>query len=226
MDASLFRRYDDQPAPGRADRTSHPAPTNHQEGTSMNKRLYFLLAFLAGCATTGLENIPLLWMPTIGMLSIGSSELAELQNARLQIAPVTDKRENAALIGQNRKEQTPRQVTTPDDVPAFVTNRMKALMVAGGLKVVDSGATAILNTELRQFFVNETDTYQAEVILRVTLTDMDGNELWSGLTSGAAARRGLSYKADNYYATLSDSLVGAAQHLIQNRGFRKALAGS
>ncbi|MGH8766750.1 MAG: hypothetical protein ACREVT_01025, partial [Burkholderiales bacterium] len=62
MDASLFRRYDDQPVPSGADSTSHPAQTNQLEGTSMNKRLYFLLAFLAACATTGLENIPLLWM--------------------------------------------------------------------------------------------------------------------------------------------------------------------
>ena len=189
----------------------------------MNKRLYFLLAFLAGCATTGLENIPLLWMPTIGMFSIGSAELAELQNARLQIDPATDIRESASLIGQNREEQTPRQVTTPDDVSAFVTNRVKSLIAVAGIKVVDSGGTAILKSELRRFFVDETDTYQGEVILRVTLTDPEGKILWSGLTSGAAARRGRSYRADNYYQTLSDSLVGAVQQLIQNRGFRAAL---
>jgi hypothetical protein len=185
-----------------------------QEGTSMNKRLYFLLAFLAGCASTGLENIPLLWKPTTGMFSIGSAELAELQNARLQIDPVIDNRENTTAIGQNREEQTPRQVTTPEDVPAFVTNRMKALFSVSGIKVVDSGGTAILKTELRRFFVDETNTYQGEVIL------------WSGLTSGASARRGRSYRADNYYETLSDSLVGAVQQLIQNRGFHKALAES
>jgi hypothetical protein len=226
MDGSLFRHYDEETAPRRADWLFHPAQVNQQEGTSMNKRLYFLLAFLAGCASTGLENIPLLWKPTTGMFSIGSAELAELQNARLQIDPAIDKRENAAVIGQNREEQTPRQVTTADDVSAFVTNRMKALMSAAGIKVVDSGGTAILKTELRRFFVDETDTYQAEVILRVTLTGPDGNVLWSGLTSGAAARFGRSYKADNYYETLSDSLVGAVQQLIQNRGFRAALAGS
>jgi len=226
MDAGLLRRYDEETAPSRADWTSHPAQTNQQKGTSMNKRLYFLLAFLAGCASTGLENIPLLWKPTTGMFSIGSAELAELQNARLQIDPVTDIRENAALIGENREEQTPRQVTTPDDVSAFVTSRMKALMSTAGIKVVDSGGTAILKTELRQFFVEETATYQAGVILRVTLTDPDGNVLWSGLTSGAASRFGRSYKADNYYETLSDSLVGAVQQLLQNRGFRAVLAGS
>jgi len=192
----------------------------------MAKRIYFLLALLAGCATTGLENIPLLWMPTTGMFAMGPSQMAGLENARLQIDSVIDKRENPVLIGQNREEQAPRQVTTQDDVAAFVTSRMKSLMFAAGIKVVDSGGTAILKTELRRFFVDETDTYQAEVILRVTLTDPDGKILWSGLTSGAAARRGRSYKADNYYETLSDSLVGSVQQLIQNRGFRKALAGS
>ncbi len=110
----------------------------------MSKRLYFLLAFLAACASTGLENIPLLWKPTTGMFSMGSAELAELQNARLLLDPVTDGRENAALIGQNREEPTLRQVTTLDDVPAFVTTRMKALMSAAGIGVVDSDGTAVL----------------------------------------------------------------------------------
>jgi len=209
-----------------ADRTTHPAKTNQQEGTRMSNRVYFLLALLVGCATTGLENIPLLWMPTIGMFSIGSADLAELQNARLQIDPVTDRRENTELIGRNREKQAPRQVTTADDVPAFVANRMKALISIAGIKVVDGDGTAILKTELTQFFVDEANTYQAEVILRVTLTDPDGNVLWSGRTSGAAARFGLSFKADNYYQTLSDSLVGAVQQLLQNRSFRQALAGS
>src|SRR5260370_371063 len=108
-----------------SDGTTHAAQTNPREGTSMNKRLYFLLAFLAGCPSTGLENIPLPLKPT----------------------------------------------------PA-------------------------------------------------TLTAPGGYVLWSGLGRRAAARRGRSYRADNYYETLSDSLVGAVQQLIQNRGFHKALAGS
>ncbi|MGQ0577780.1 MAG: hypothetical protein ACT4PQ_02585 [Betaproteobacteria bacterium] len=190
----------------------------------MSKRLVFLLAILAGCATTGLENIPLLWMPTTGMFAMGPSQIAGLEGATLQVDPVVDKRENPALIGQNREEPTPRRVTTPDDVPAFVTNRIKSLIAVAGIKVVDSGGSAILKSELRRFFVDETDTYQGEVILRVTLTAPDGKILWSGLSSGATARRGRSYKADNYYETLSDSLVGAVQQLIQNRGFRAALA--
>lgn len=191
----------------------------------MNKRLYFLLAFLAGCASTGLENIPLVWKPTTESISIGSAELAELQNARIRIDPASDRRENAAVIGQNRENKT-RQVTTADDVPAFVAKRMELLMSAAGVNVVDGGATATLKPELRQFFVDETNTYQAEVVLGVTLTDPTGKVLWSGLTNGAATRFGRSFKADNYYETLSDSLVGAVQQLLQNRGFRQALEES
>lgn len=192
----------------------------------MNRQLFSLLAFLCGCASTGLENIPLLWKPTTGMFSIGSAELAALRNATLQIEPVIDKRDNPALIGQNREDQVLRQVTTSDDVSTYVTNRMKALMSAAGIKVADGDGTAILKTELRQFFVLETNTYQAEVILRVTLTDPDGNVLWSGLTSGLAGRFGRSYNADNYYETLSDALVGAVQQLLQNRGFLAALTAN
>lgn len=192
----------------------------------MKKTLYFLLAFLAGCATTKLENIPLLWMPTTAMFATGTSQMEGLEDASLQVEPVVDLRENPALIGQNREEPALRQVTTREDVSAFVTNRMKAQISAAGIKVVDNGGTAILKTELRRFFVDETNTYQAEVVMRVTFTDPDGNVRWSGLTNGAASRFGRSYKAENYYQTLSDSLVGAVQQLIENRGFREALAES
>ena len=191
----------------------------------MNKSLYFLLVLLVGCATPRLENIPLLWMPTTGMFATGPSQMEGLEDARLQVDPVVDMRENPARIGENREEPAPRQVTTLDDVAAFVTNRMKAQISAAGIKVVDSGGSAILKSELRRFFVDETNNYQAEVIMRVTFTDPDGNVLWSGLTNGSASKFGRSFKAENYYQTLSDSLVGAVEQLIENRGFRQALAG-
>jgi hypothetical protein len=217
----------------------------------MNKRLYFMLAFLVGCTTTGtstgptasssnspsnkaaanapkpdkLENIPLVWKPTTSVGSMGSVDLTDLENAKLQVDRLADNRENRGFIGQNSEKQTPRKVTTPDDVSVFVTDHMKSLIAGVGINVVDSGGTAILKGEIKQFFVDETETYKGDLRLRLTLTNPAGKVLWTGTTGGAASRFGRSYKAENYYETLSDSLIDATYHLMQDAGFRKALAG-
>jgi hypothetical protein len=217
----------------------------------MNKRLYFMLAFLVGCTTTGagtgptvsssnapsnkavanapkpdkLENIPLVWKPTTSVGSMGSVDLTDLENAKLQVDRLADNRENRGFIGQNSEKQTPRKVTTPDDVSVFVTDHMKSLIAGAGINVVDSGGTAMLKGEINQFFVDETETYKGDVRLRLTLTNPAGKVLWTGTTGGAASRFGRSYKAENYYETLSDSLIDATYHLMQGAGFRKALAG-
>jgi hypothetical protein len=215
----------------------------------MNKRLYFMLAFLVGCTTTGtgptassstapsntaaanapkpdrLENIPLVWKPATSVGAMGSVDLTDLENTKLQVERLADNRENRGFIGQNSEKQMPRKVTTPDDVSAFVTDHMKSLIAGAGINVVDSGGTAILKGEIKQFFVDETETYKGDVRLRLTLTNPAGNVLWTGTTGGAATRFGRSYKAENYYETLSDSLIDATYHLLQDAGFRKALAG-
>jgi len=215
----------------------------------MNKGLYFMLAFLVGCTTTGtgttasssnspsnkaaanepkrdkLENIPLVWKPTTSVGSMGSVDLTDLENAKLQVDRLADNRENRGFIGQNSEKQPPRKVTTPDDVSAFVTDHMKSVISGAGINVVDSGGTAILKGEIKQFFVDETETYKGDVRLRLTLTNPAGKVLWTGTTGGAVSRFGRSYKAENYYETLSDSLIDATYHLLQDAGFRKALAG-
>lgn len=209
----------------------------------MNKRLYFLLAFLVGCATTGtgngptasspnsasnkadkLGNIPLVWKPTRSVAPLGSVDQKDLENANLQIDRLADNRENRGFIGQNNEKLNPRKVATPDDVSAFVTDHMKSLIARAGINVEDSGATAILKGEIKQFFVDEAETYNGDVRLRLTLTDPAGKVLWTGKTAGAASRFGRSYRAENYYEALSDSLIEATNHLLQDDDFRKALA--
>jgi hypothetical protein len=216
----------------------------------MNKRLYFILAFLVGCTTTGtgtgptasssnppsntaaasapkadkLENIPLVWKPTTSVTSMGSVDLTDLENANLQVDRLADNRENRGFIGQSGEKQPPRKVTTPDDVSAFVTDHMKSLIARAGINVVDSGGTATLKGEIKQFFVDENETYKGDVVLRLTLTNPSGKVLWTGTTGGSANRFGRSYKAENYYETLSDALIDATYHLLQDPGFRKALA--
>ena len=212
--------------------------------------MYLILVFVVGCTTTGtatgptasssdspsnksateernpdkLENIPLVWKPTASLGSMGSVDLADLEDVKLQVDRLADNRENPGAIGQNF-EKTPRRVSTPDDVSAFVTDHMKSLISRAGIDVVASGGIAILKGEIKQFFVDETEIYQGDVRLRLTLTNPDGEVLWTGTIRGANIRFGRSYKAENYYETLSDSLINAAYRLVHDAGFRKALSG-
>ena len=199
----------------------------------MNKRFHFAVAVIAtfvsvGAFTTAyaadkLENIRLEWTPTSPMSERAPVDLKGLESIKLQIEPFTDKREAPAFIGRNTNKVPVRKVTTNEDVARFVTYQMKSLMSGLGLKVVESGGDVILKGEIRKFFVEEANRYNADVELQVTLTDANGRILWVVATSGSSSRFGISYKAGNYYEVLSDALIGAAHELVHNPGFRKAL---
>ena len=82
---------------------------------------------------------------------------------------------------------------------------------------------AVLKSDIRKFFVEETNRYNAEVELQAIFTDANGKILWAVATTGTSSRFGMAYKADNYFEVLSDALIGATHQLVHNPGFRKAL---
>jgi hypothetical protein len=170
-----------------------------------------------------LENSPLVWKPTTKVASLGVVDISGLSNVKLQVPKVADGRQNPTLLGENKEKAAPRIITTSDDVPAFVTEHMKQLISGAGINVADAGATHILKAELKQFYVEEIDTYKGDARLVVTLTNASGKELWAGTTGGSATRFGRSYKAENYYETLSDSLLEATYNLLKNPTFHDAL---
>jgi len=53
-----------------------------------------------------------------------------------------------------------------------------------------------------------------------------GNTGWLSVASGAAKRWGRSYKAENYYEVLSDSLLEAVFKLLKSDKLHDALAAS
>ena len=116
-----------------------------------------------------------------------------------------------------------RRVTSNEDVARFVTYQVKSLMSGLGLTVVESGGDVILKSEIKKFFVEDANRYNADVGMEVTFTDANGKILWAVATGGTSSRFGISYKAANYYEVLSDALIGATHELVRNPGFRKAL---
>jgi len=188
----------------------------------------FIGLLVAGCSHMPMNDgdtgsvIPLVWKPTTSMAQSGTIELTGRANARIRVE-VTDSRGDPGLIGRNSEKLPPRKVTTPDSVKAFVNEHLSQLISGTGVIDVDNSGPVILKADIQQFFVEETQTYNGDVRLKVTLTDSSGRSVWTGLTSGASMRFGRSYSAENYYETLSDSLVDAVRNLMQSTTFRNAL---
>lgn len=181
-----------------------------------------LLAVTLGAVALAapLVNVPLEWKPTSD-LKLGTTQMTA---AALQFEPFKDVRQMPEQIGENREDDTPKPVTTQDDVGAFVSKHMRELFNKAGIKTVDTNGDVVVKGEVRQFFVRETHTYKAEVAVHLTVVGKDGATLWSGVAPGEASRFGRSYLLENYYEVLSDALVNATSSTLQSAEFQKALS--
>jgi hypothetical protein len=141
----------------------------------------------------------------------------------VQFEKFTDAREDTKAIGENREDDTPKPVTTRDDVGEFVGIHMRGLFDKAGLKTVDSNGAVVVKGEVKDFFVRETSTYKAEVAIHLTIMRPDGTTLWSGTAPGEATRFGRSYNLENYYEVLSDAVVNATSSLLSSPDIQKAL---
>jgi hypothetical protein len=192
-----------------------------------------VLALVVGALVSGtalaretvLENLPLKWSPTSTLADMGPLDLAAPDlAARIHVDALVDNRQNPTLIGQNtEKPAKPRSVTTSGDVGAFVTDHLKETLRSAGLTVVDAPGDLTLSGEIRQYFVSEVNTYHGEISLVLHLKNNAGQEVWSGAITGDAERFGRSYRADNYFEVLADTLLKAAHNLLMNPGFHDGL---
>lgn len=191
----------------------------------MNKGLLVALAFLLGCGANPakMQNVPLVWSPEkITEASAGVAN-PELFKVNVRIPPMTDSRPDPALIGENREREPVRQVRTRDDVAAFVTAHFTALLKSIDIPVVKNGETATIQGDIQQFLVTETDHYNGEVRLGITVTDAAGSVLWTGTAIGKSRDFGHSYRLDDYYESMSDAVVAVTNNLLQNQSFQEAI---
>jgi hypothetical protein len=191
----------------------------------MNHRTRVLVGLLV--ATLGslvvaapLVNVPLKWKPT-SELRLGAMQMSD---STVQFEPFKDVREMPQQIAENRESDTPKPVSTQDDVGAFVSTHMRELFNHAGIRTVDSNGDVIVKGEVRQFFVRETHTYKSEVAVHLTVVGRDGATLWGGIAAGDASRFGRSYNLENYYEVLSDAVVNATSSTLQSAEFQKALS--
>jgi len=151
---------------------------------------------------------------------LGNQQMAQTP---IQFEKFTDARQDPHAIGENREDDTPKPVTTPDDVGEFVSTHMRELFNKAGMNTVDSNGSVIIKGEVKDFYARETRTYKAEVSIHLTLMSRDGTTLWSGTAPGEATRFGRSYNLENYYEVLSDSVVNATSALLSSPDIQKAL---
>jgi hypothetical protein len=179
-----------------------------------------LITALCACAAqVPLQNVSLEWKPSADA-SLG---VIPASAHKFNFETFKDVRQQPELIAENRERATPRQVTTKDDVGAFVATHMRQTFDRGGLATVDSGGDVIVSGEVRQFFVEETETYKASVIVHLAVRNSAGRVLWEGEVSGAASTFGRSYSMENYNQVLSDSVIDASATLLKDRDFRSAV---
>ena len=190
-------------------------------------RLFVVLlavTFTAHAAPGVLEHVPLKWKPTSDL------KLGAVQDSAtaIRFEAFKDVRPRPELIAENREDADKGQVkpvTTSDDVGAFVSTHIHVLFKQAGLNTVDSNGAVTIKGEVKQFFVRETRTYQAEVAVHITLVGSNGATLWSGTATGDAKRFGRSYLLENYYEVLSDAVVNTVSSMLQSPEFQKALSG-
>ena len=188
----------------------------------MKSLLFIAILVVTGASASArtLENIPLLWKPTTEVVSGGTLPAS----ATIEVRGFTDRRANPSFIAENREDQgKPKRVTTSDNVPAWCSRHFAEVLKQSGYKVVDKNAQIVVTGEVIRFFVVETGNYEGEVVLRLTAKSRGGSVLWSGVLTGTTGRFGRSYKAENYYETLSDSLIDVVKFLRLEKGFTKAV---
>jgi len=186
--------------------------------------LFILVAAIFGTQANAalLTRVPLQWKPTSD-LRLGVMQMSQ---APIHFDVFRDVRADKEKIGENREDETPKPVTTTDDVGAFVSTHMRQLFDQAGLKTVASNGAVTIKGEVTQFFVRETSLYRSEVSVHLTVVGRDGKTLWSGTASGEAKRFGRSYELENYYEVLSDSIVNTVSSMLQSAQFQKALSGA
>lgn len=177
-----------------------------------------------GCSE--LKDIPLEWRPTTAISSYSAIDLTVYKKARWVVAPFGDVRKKPSEIGRNIERKFAghnMQVTTKDSVPDWLTFRFARILSDFDLTVVKTDGNLKLEADVIRFFVTEESTYKAEVSLKVRLKSADNKKVWEGMATGTASRFGGSFRAENYFETLSDATVSAVHNLLKNNSFVQAV---
>jgi hypothetical protein len=188
----------------------------------------FVVAASTAWASKPMVDVPLTWRPTstIQDFKLQPINLTQLRGVQILNQPFTNACPDKTLIGENREDRTLKTIRTNGDVAAFATDHTKDILKGLGFPFTDKPeqANAILSGELFSFGVVERDTYVGDVRIRLTIR-RGGEVVWEGLALGQATRFSQSYKLENYYEVLTDSLLEAIARMGASQTFLDGLSG-
>ena len=178
-------------------------------------------------ASGPLVDVPLTWRPTstIQDFKLQPINLTQLRGLQISITPFTNSCSDKSLIGENREGNTPKTIRTNADVASFVMEHTKDILKGLGFPLTEKPeqSNVQLSGEVISFGVIERDTYIGDV--RIKLTIRRGDEVvWEGLALGQATRFGRSFKLENYYEVLTDSLLEAVARMAASQTFLDGLS--
>ena len=194
------------------------------------RRAVPVLLLLFGCAHRDSQRamtIPLRWaLSAEDMRDVVSAvAVEEINRQSVQVGDFVDARPDRSLVGRNIEKDGGGTVATPDDVGKFAEEQLARILRANGVKLGDTRATRIVTGEVRRFFVVEENTYQTHVAIKFRVANMDGQEVWQGVSEGSSHRFGRSFKADNYQEALCNAFLEAVKALLENQDFLKSFRG-
>jgi len=180
-----------------------------------------LAAGAAGWAQGKVLNVPLRWTPKESP-DIPAVDLTGVV-ASLKVDPMQDKREDSSVIGENPEKKPPVRVVTTTDVAGFVRDHLVTQLKNLGFSVSGTSGDRTLQSELLQFWVRDTGSYEATIRVKLTVRDASGTELWTGVVSGKGGNWGRQLKVDNYNETISDAVLDLVANLAKASEFRATL---
>jgi hypothetical protein len=168
--------------------------------------------------------VPMKFRPTSQLnMNTFAGQLPEL---RVHVGEFTDARDNREQVGENLENKNPIPIHASGIEPTqFVRDAMRDLMRKSGVPVSDDPAAAdrVIAGDLQRFWTQETNTYESEIRVAVTVRDRGGRQVWTGVFNGSAERFGRSLKAENYQEVFSDAMVNMVEGMLNNAGFRDAM---
>jgi hypothetical protein len=202
------------------------AGISHRLGTlAMAGALAVTLGAFAGCSMgpKGPLSVPLEYRPEHSEPLSGSINASDL---KVFIEPINDRRQDKETIGKNVENSTPVPIYAAGKTPTeFIHDVMQEEMKTFGLDFVEApeAADRVIQMDLTQFFIEESNTYKAQVRATATVKDKSGRQMWKGQVAGDGSTFGRSLSRENYQQTISDATRNAIRSLVSNAGFQSAL---
>ena len=176
---------------------------------------------LCGCSGKAPEviQVPMDYKPTNTVVPP-----RDIKHTSIYFASFEDQRKTLDQIGENVENPKPVPAkASPVEVISSLEKAFKREFDRAGFNLVEGPEKAerIIRVFLQNLWVQESSTFQANVVARVEVSSKSGEVLANEGFRGSASRWGSSYSPDQYRKVISDSYVELLKGIFQNDAFMK-----